>query len=207
MTDSTPWDIKRGAHHNCRTDIMTTTTTDTAETNSANYSSFAVVLHWAIFLCVIALFASAQYAETLPRPERGAVMDWHKTGGLIVLALAAIRIVWRLLAGAPELVPTSPITDKLAKASHGLLYLLLIALPLSGLAMTLSAGRGIALIGLPPLMEKSEQLSGAMHATHEIIFYVSLAIVAVHAVAALWHHYIRHDATLRRMVPWLRGRA
>jgi cytochrome b561 len=183
------------------------TTTDAATQRQSNYDGIAVALHWLIFLAVIALFASVQIAHRLPTPERIALMDWHKLGGLIVLTLAILRIVWRTARGAPELVPTSRGLDIAAKASHGLLYLLLIALPLSGLAMTLAAGRGITLLGIPPLMAKSDELAKLFHGAHETIFVVCLAMVAIHAAAALWHHYIRHDATLGRMVPWLRGKA
>jgi cytochrome b561 len=199
-------------------------TTDTSTSPRANYDGVAISLHWLVFLGVLALFASVQVIERLPRGDATRMMltDAHKLGGLIVLALVLLRILWRAIRGAPELVPTNPVTDFIAKASHGLLNLLMIAMPLSGLAMTAAAGRGIAALGIPsvldklnqvtalvglPLLEKSESLAKQLHEAHEMIFVAILALVLLHAVAALWHHYIRHDATLGRMVPWLRKQA
>jgi cytochrome b561 len=189
-------------------DTMTTTTLDSAAKRPSEYGAFAVTLHWVIFFAVIALFVLVKYAGSLDKtdPLRSAIMDWHKAIGVIVLGVAALRIVWQKVRGAPDLVPTTRVTDILAKASHGLLYLLLLALPASGLAMVLSAGRGVTLLGIPPLFAPSKELSGLFHSIHETIFVVTLAIVAIHALAALWHHYIRHDPTLGRMVPWLRGK-
>jgi cytochrome b561 len=187
-------------------DTMTTTTLDSAAKRPSEYGAFAVTLHWVIFLAVIALFVLVQYAHTLDKadPLRVTVMDWHKAIGVIVLGVAALRLIWQKVRGAPELVPTSRLTDILAKASHGLLYLLLLALPATGLAMVLSGGRGVTLLGIPPLFAPSKELSGIFHSVHETLFVITLAIVAIHFAAALWHHYIRHDATLGRMVPWLR---
>jgi len=187
---------------------MTTTSIEPADNRPGEYGAFAVSLHWVIFFAIIALFALVNYAGSLDKadPMRGAVMDWHKAIGVIVLGLAALRIVWQRVHGAPALVPTTRVTDILARISHGLLYLLLLALPITGLGMVLSAGRGITLLGIPPLMAPSKELAGLFHEAHEVIFVTSLAVVAIHIVAALWHHYIRHDPTLGRMVPWLRAK-
>jgi cytochrome b561 len=196
-------------------------TTDTSTSTPSTYDGFAIILHWLVFLGVLALFASVQVIERLPRGDatRMVLTDYHKIGGLVVLALVLLRILWRTVRGAPPLVPTTPVTDFIAKASHGLLNLLLLAMPLSGLAMTAAAGRGIAALGIPsvldklnqvtalvglPLLEKSESLAKQLHEAHGMIFLAILALVLIHAAAALWHHYIRHDATLGRMVPWLR---
>jgi cytochrome b561 len=185
---------------------MTTTTLDSADKPPSEYGALAVTLHWVIFFAVIALFVLVKYAGSLDKadPLRVELMDWHKALGVIVLGVAALRIIWQKVHGAPALVPTTRLTDILAKASHGLLYLLLLALPLSGLAMVLSAGRGVTLLGIPPLFAPSKELAGLFHSVHEVIFVASLAIVGIHIAAALWHHYIRRDPTLGRMVPWLR---
>ena len=74
------------------------------------------------------------------------------------------------------------------------------------LGMVLAAGRGVTLLGIPPLFEANKQLGGFLHEAHETIFVVTLAVVAIHVIGALWHQYVRHDSTLGRMVPWLRGK-
>ncbi|NVN86116.1 MAG: cytochrome b [Rhodopseudomonas sp.] len=188
---------------------MTTTNIETANKRPSEYGAFAVTLHWVIFFAIIALVALVNYAGSLDKtdPMRGTVMDWHKAIGVIVLGLAALRILWQRVHGAPDLVPTTRVTDVLARISHGLLYLLLLALPASGLAMVLTAGRGVTLLGIPPLMAPSKEWAGLAHNIHEVIFVTSVAVVGIHVIAALWHQYIRHDATLGRMVPWLRGKA
>jgi len=188
---------------------MTTTTIDSAGKHPSEYGAFAVTLHWVIFFAIIALFALVNYAENLDKadPLRGTVMDWHKAIGVTVLGLALLRIFWNKVHGAPDLVPTTRLTDVLARISHGLLYLLLLAVPATGLGMVLSAGRGVTLLGIPPLFEANRQLAGILHEAHETLFLVTAAVVAIHVIAALWHHYIRHDSTLGRMVPWLRGKA
>ncbi|WP_031335980.1 cytochrome b [Rhodopseudomonas sp. B29] len=187
---------------------MTTTALDSSDKRPSDYGAFAVSMHWVIFLGVVVLFGLVQYSHSLPEedPLRFAVMDWHKAVGTVVLALAAIRILWIRIHGAPDLVPSPRITEVIARISHGLLYLLLLALPLTGLGMTLFAGRGIKLLGIPPLLEANKQIAGFLHEAHEMIFVVSLAVVAIHVVGALWHQYFRHDATLGRMVPWLRAK-
>ncbi|KIZ33811.1 MULTISPECIES: cytochrome b [Rhodopseudomonas] len=188
---------------------MTTTTIDSAGKHPSEYGAFAVALHWVIFFAIIALFALVNYAGSLDKtdPMRGTAMDWHKAIGTVVLGLALLRIFWNKVHGAPDLVPTSRLTDVLARISHGLLYLLLLAVPATGLGMVLSAGRGVTLLGIPPLFAPNKSLAGLLHETHETLFWVTVALVGVHVVAALWHHYIRHDSTLGRMVPWLRGKA
>ncbi|KPG00186.1 cytochrome B [Rhodopseudomonas sp. AAP120] len=186
---------------------MTTTTLDSADKSPREYGALAVTIHWAIFFAVIALFASMNYAHGLDKadPLRRTLYDWHKAIGTIVLGVAVLRILWIKIHGAPELVPSPRVTEVLARISHGLLYLLLIAVPATGLGMSLFSGRGVDLLGIPPLA-KNEALAGALHAAHEPLFLATVAVVLIHIIGALWHQYFRHDATLGRMVPWLRAK-
>jgi cytochrome b561 len=188
-------------------DNMTTTAIDTADQRPSEYSGLSVAIHWLIFCGLIALFVSVNYAQSLDKtdPLRSTMMDWHKAIGVAVLCFAVLRLLWIRIKGAPALVPTTRVTDVLAHISHGLLYLLLLALPLTGLGMTLAAGRGVTLLGIPPVLtEANKPLAGLLHSAHEIIFVTTAALVCIHVAAALWHQYIRKDATLGRMVPWLR---
>ncbi|AVT81356.1 cytochrome b [Rhodopseudomonas palustris] len=186
---------------------MTTTTLDTADKRPAQYGALAVLIHWLIFFAVIALFASMQYAHGLEKtdPLRGTLYGWHKAIGTLVLGLGVVRILWIKIHGAPDLVPSPRITEVIARISHGLLYLLLLAVPITGLGMTLFSGRGVDLLGIPPLA-KNDAIAGALHAAHEPLFLLTAIVVLIHVIGALWHQYFRHDATLGRMVPWLRGK-
>lgn len=186
---------------------MTTTALDTADSRPSQYNGLSVAIHWLIFFAVIALFVSVNYAHSLEKtdPLRATMMDWHKAIGVTVLCIAAFRLLWIKVKGAPALVPTTRVTDVLAHISHGLLYLLLLALPLTGLGMTLASGRGVTLLGIPPVLaEANKPLAGMLHDAHEVIFLTTAALVVIHLFAALWHQYVRKDATLGRMVPWLR---
>ncbi|HEY0327463.1 MAG TPA: cytochrome b [Rhodopseudomonas sp.] len=182
------------------------TTIESSKT-SVGYDGVSVGLHWIIALFLVVLFVGGQFHEALPQAQRGVVMDWHKAGGVVVLALVLLRTLWRVTHPAPELIKTSPLLDTTAKAVHGLLYLLLIAMPVTGLAMVIAAGRGVTLLGIPPLMEKSPELAKAFSNAHGLIIDGILVLVFVHVVAALWHQYFRHDGTLARMAPWLRARS
>jgi len=187
---------------------MTSTTLDSTANRPSEYGGLAVAIHWLIFFAVIALFVAVKYAGSLDKtdPMRAMIMDWHKAIGTVVLGVGVLRILWIRIHGAPELVPSPRITEVIARISHGLLYLLLLALPASGLAMVLTAGRGVTLLGIPPVMAANKQLGGFFHEAHEMIFAATLAVVAIHIIGALWHQYGRHDSTLGRMVPWLRGK-
>ncbi|MGX7742567.1 cytochrome b [Rhodopseudomonas parapalustris] len=186
---------------------MTTTTLDSADKRPAEYGALAVLIHWLIFFAVIALFASMNYAHGLEKtdPLRGELYNWHKAIGTAVLGLGVLRILWVKIHGAPDLVPSPRITEVIARISHGLLYLLLLALPLTGLGMTLFSGRGVDLLGIPPIA-KNDAIAGVLHAAHGPLFLATVIVVFIHVVGALWHQYGRHDATLGRMVPWLRQR-
>lgn len=183
------------------------TTIESTGKAAVGYDGVSVALHWIIALFIVVLFVGGQFHEALPQAQRGMVMDWHKAGGVVVLALVLLRTLWRVTHPAPELIHTSRLLDITAKAVHGLLYLLLIAMPVTGLAMVIAAGRGVTLLGIPPLMEKSPELAKAFSNAHGVIINAILALVLLHVVAALWHQYFRHDGTLARMAPWLRGRS
>jgi cytochrome b561 len=205
------------------------TALSSADKGVAGYNSPAILLHWVIFLLVIGLFTSGQIAEgigeqikalqaTAADPaiaeqikglmaDRGQLMGIHKATGVIVFCLVALRLIARLAIGVPEPVATSPIVGLLAKAAHGLLYVALIVMPASGFLMSMYAGRGVDLLGIPPLFEKNVELAQQFGAIHGLTMNVILLLVLLHAAAALWHHYVQKDETLGRMVPWLRKSA
>ena len=187
---------------------MTTTTIASADKQPSEYGALAVTIHWVIFFAVIALFASMNYAQELDKadPLRRTFYDWHKAIGTLVLGLAVLRVLWIKIHGAPDLVPSPRFSKVIARISHGLLYLLLLALPATGLGMTLFSGRGIDLLGIPPLLEADKAVAGALHAAHGPLFLATVIVVFIHVVGALWHQYVRHDSTLGRMVPWLRAK-
>ena len=205
------------------------TTLSSADKGVAGYNAPAILLHWVIFLLVAGLITSGLIAEGLEEQikglqataadpavaaqikalmaDRGQLMGIHKATGVIVFALVALRLVARLVVGVPEPVASAPILGMLAKAAHGLLYAALIVMPVSGFLMSMYAGRGIDLLGIPPLFEKKIELAQQFGAIHGLTFNAIFILVLLHAAAALWHHYVQKDETLGRMVPWLRKNA
>ena len=149
----------------------------------------------------------------MPRsPKWFWVYTLHKSLGLTVLALVLVRIAWRLYAGAPPPVEGTPRWQaRLASLTHGAIYVLILAMPLSGWLYDSASGlrpfRWFGLAEVPTLSPPHEALADAMHETHELLFWVLIALVIGHAGAALYHHFVRRDATLARMLPrrWRAG--
>ena len=164
-------------------------------------------LHWLIVLLVLMLAVVGLSLDSLPKtPKYFWVYTMHKSVGITVLALVLARIGWRLYAGAPTPVAGTPAWQaRIAATTHALLYALLLAMPLSGWLYDSASGlrpfRWFGLALMPRLASPDEALADTAHAAHEWLFWVLVALVVVHASAALYHHAFRNDATLSRMLP------
>ena len=172
------------------------------------YGSLARFLHWAIVLLIVPQYFIAEAAEELPKGlERPQLMDWHKSLGLLVLLLALARIGWGLVnRGLPGPIG-NPWQRKAAAAGHGLLYLLVLAQPISGWAMSSAANFPVTLFGwfqFPALVAENQDLHEALEEVHETLFFLLLAVAVVHILAALYHHFVLKDSALRRMSPFSR---
>lgn len=166
------------------------------------YNSVARALHWVIAILVIANIAGGLLHD--PLEDIVSLMPTHKAMGLTVLALTLVRIGWRFTWTRPPLPPTvTPFQRKASSAVHGLLYLLLLVMPLSGWVMT-SAGKyplsWFGLFSIPKFdLTQDDPAYGISHEMHEILGWVMLALVAIHVAAALYHHFVVKDAVLRQM--------
>jgi len=175
------------------------------------WGSMSKSLHWLIALLILALGIVGLTMGELPKtPKYFWVYTLHKSIGITVLVLVALRLGWRLYAGAPEAVAGTPSwQERIASFTHWLLYALMFALPLSGWLYDSASGlRPFKLFGLvemPKLVAPSEQASQVSHAIHEWGFWALILLVLAHAGAALFHHIHQRDATLARMLPqgWL----
>jgi len=171
---------------------------------SDRWGSVSIALHWLTALLILGLATVGLIMTELPSsPFKMQVYALHKSFGLTVLALAAVRLLWRLLAGSSEGLPGPPQETMAAKAVHVALYALLFAMPLSGWLFNSAAGfplRWFGVVSLPKLFTGYnpglKQLAGEIHETG---FYILAALLLVHAGAALFHHYIKRDDTLKRM--------
>jgi cytochrome b561 len=184
---------------------------DTANPSAARYSRGAIALHWIIALLIVTNFGLAWVAEDLPDEQRYALIGNHKAIGIIVLLLTGLRIIWRLTHKAPPLVDTLKAWEAaLSKVTHALFYLLMLAIPLAGWGLSSAYGKGkpVSIFGLfnfPALPVASDKPTvGMFGELHEITTTIMLVLLALHVGAALKHHFIDKDGTVRRMVPWLK---
>lgn len=173
-----------------------------------NYGAVSKVFHWLSALLVIALLCIGLY---MTNAEKSAqlirIYDLHKSTGITVLALTALRVLWHFGSKRPPLAAMPQWERLAAKASHFFLYFALFAMPLSGWLMSSAHGRAVKVFGMGPLPD----LVGEDHAkaeffedVHEYLAWLLIAAILLHAAAALEHHFIDKDATLKRMLPFCR---
>lgn len=174
---------------------------DTSDT----YGAVSIVNHWLLAAVVIGLSATGvAVGEFLEGEVRSAVVAPHKAMGVIVLALLAWMLVWRLTQPSrPGAIAGTPPAEAFArKAMHAFLVAGTVVLSLSGVLMSLFKGRPIDVFGLftIPGQAKVDWLAGAAHEVHVIGGWLLIVAIAGHAAVALKHHLVDHDATFARMV-------
>ena len=170
------------------------------------WGGVSIALHWATALMIIGLVVVGLVMQELANsPTKIQVYGLHKSFGLTVLALTVLRLLWRLFAGAPQPVPGTPRWQRWASsATHGALYAVLLAMPLSGWLYNSASGfplKWFGLFALPKLSSYDAQVKAFALGAHETLFLVLAALLTLHALAALKHHYIDRDRTLVRMLP------
>jgi cytochrome b561 len=163
-------------------------------------------MHWATLLLMVAIYASIQLHEALPRgnPLRGPAEDWHIYLGLCLLPLAIYRFFTILKATIPPITPQPPAWQMLiTRLMKVYLYVLMIGMPIIGWVLLSAEGNAVRLfvIPLPPLAPESEGLAEIAAEAHELLGESGYIFIMVHALAALYHHYVVKDDTLKRMLP------
>ena len=176
--------------------------------NSATrYTATAIALHWLAALLIFTTFPLGVYVHEMAlSPLKLQLVSYHKWLGVTIFLLTVIRLAWRGIHVPPPLPETIPLwQQRAAHALHLLLYVLLLAIPLSGWLMSSAKGFPVVYLGLvqlPDLVGKDKALGELLTEVHEMLNFGLLVLVALHIAAALKHHFIEHDATLRRMLPW-----
>jgi cytochrome b561 len=176
-----------------------------SDTPAARYTMTAIVLHWALAVFIIGDYAWGWWMMEIPKSPPGVRADaynLHKSIGLCVLALMLFRLGWSITHRAPAL-PAMPAWQALAvKATHGLLYAVLIANPLAGFLGSFWSGYPIKWFGatLPALGSNSPALKDAMSTFHLATGWLLAALVALHVGAAIYHA-LRGDAIMQRILP------
>ncbi len=172
----------------------------------SGYSIVARLLHWATALVILGLTGLGWWMVDLSYYDawynRG--LDLHKSFGVIALVLGAAFILQKLLGQSPA--PLSSLTklERIgAKSAHGMLFVLMLLMPISGYLISTSSGDGIDVFGvftLPALLQIDKQTRDLAIDVHYWLAYIGLGIIAVHALAAIKHHIIDKDRTLMRML-------
>ncbi|MCB1537748.1 MAG: YceI family protein [Rhodospirillales bacterium] len=170
------------------------------------YGAVARILHWLIAALVVAMLLMGVVMEDLSGPTKFEVMSLHKATGITILALMLVRLGWRLINhGMPMQNPAHAKWERmLSTAVHWALYVLLIAMPLSGWILVDAANSTINWYGffpLPHIVGPDKELRHLMAETHETIATLIWITLGLHVAGALKHHFIDKDATMRRMLP------
>ncbi|TRZ91426.1 MAG: cytochrome b [Rhodocyclaceae bacterium] len=181
-------------------------------TVGTSYSVMAIALHWLIAIAIFGSFAVGLYMADLPlSPQKLKLYSWHKWAGVTIFLFVLVRLGWRLSHRPPEPPAGMPAWQgKVAGATHVLLYVLMIAIPLSGWLMSSAKGFQTVWFGvlpLPDLLAKNEGLGKLLEEVHELLNWSMAALVVAHLGAALKHHFMDRDDVLTRMLPFLRNPA
>jgi len=179
------------------------------ENTEDRYGAIAILFHWSMALLVIGLAALGLYMVTLPdvgfNTKKVTLVLYHKELGLLVFVLLATRLAWRVTHILPRLVERLPDWQKIAaRFVHLSFYALLFALPMTGCLMSSAAGIPVSFFGLfmlPDFAHRDYDLFQRYIAIHKWLGYVLILFIFVHAGAALRHHFVFKDDTLRRMLP------
>jgi len=193
--------------------------------DSSRYTKPAVILHWLIALVVIAMFALGWYMTDLPKEAakqtafdlfdlgiytwhlaeeaspRNFYFNLHKSIGITLLALIALRVLWRVTHRPPAMLASYKAWEKkLATGTHHLLYLLMVAMPVSGLVMAMSGKYGVKWFGIDLIAGlDNSMLRDVFKEAHEIIGFIFFTAIILHILGALKHKWIDKDGTMKRI--------
>lgn len=169
------------------------------------YGKVSILLHWITLALLVGVYACIELRELFPKGSdpREMLKTWHFMLGLTVFILVWARLVARLIGPTPAIVPPIPRWQHaIAVAVEIALYALMIAMPLLGWLVLSAEGDAIPFFGLelPALTAPNEPLAERAEEIHETIGTVGYFLIGLHAAAALFHHYVQRDNTLRRML-------
>lgn len=168
------------------------------------YGTVTKTFHWVIFLLVVTMLCVGFFLGSFSKEMRPIVMNVHKLTGLLILLLMTLRLFWSLINIKPILVFTSWWEKFLERTVHWLIYAAVIGMPLFGWIGSTAAGRAphLGALTLPiPFVDKNDALKEWAFHWHNIFAYLLVGLLTIHVGAAFFHHFIRQDNVLRRMVP------
>jgi cytochrome b561 len=180
--------------------------------NSADrYGVVPRSLHWITVILVLIVWALGMFEDALPKGGARAMgLFIHITAGLAILVALAVRVLWRVIDPPPPPEPTvfGAWGDRASRLVHYTLYALLIVVPVIGIAVQFARGEPLPVFGFTEIaspLTADRPLARSIKEVHEVLANALVILAALHAVAALIHHWVLHDRTLARMIPG-RGR-
>lgn len=171
---------------------------------STSYHPIAKTLHWLMSVLIIGLLALGLYMHELPlSPQKLELYSWHKWFGVTVFMLVWLRLAWRVAHPTPPpSAELSPLLKSISRIAHGLLYVLMIIIPLSGWLMSSAKGFQTVWFGvlpIPDLLSRDKELGDLLQEIHEGLNAALMLTLSGHVVAALYHHFVLKDDTLKRI--------
>lgn len=167
------------------------------------YNRLTRVFHWGMAPLIVGMLALGFLFEGIPKgPVKGSLMDLHKLVGTLLLVLTVARLAWVAATGHPASAPGQPAWQRLtARAAHAGLYVAMLGMAGSGfLASNFSRGVKFFGIALPQFGGLDPALGKTLMTFHMGFAWFLVGLLAAHVFAALWHQYVRRDATLERML-------
>ncbi|EPY02924.1 cytochrome b [Magnetospirillum fulvum] len=169
------------------------------------FDTVTMAFHWGMALVILALWGAGHViAAMLDGPQRSELIGLHKVMGVVILVLVLARLAWRFTHRPPRSLPGTPAFERLVSSLvHAALYALMLALPLVGILLSQSAGYSVTALGfeVPILVAKDPALHELFEFSHQSLGWVLALVLLAHIGAALRHHVVLKDATLRRMLP------
>ncbi|MGB8326254.1 MAG: YceI family protein [Steroidobacteraceae bacterium] len=173
---------------------------------TVRWGGITQLFHWGIVALVLTQFVLALSADGAAPARKLALLARHKSIGITILALAALRLLWRWMNPVPPLPPTlQPWERRLAHCTHIALYALLFAVPFAGWLMSSAKNYPVSwfgLVQLPNFVAPSASSFHYLNAMHHFLGYTLAGVAVVHLLGALKHHFIYRDTVLRRMLPF-----
>lgn len=168
------------------------------------FGLIAITIHWLMAVLIIGMLILGTYMVTLPIGiEKLKLYGWHKETGVLILALVSFRLFWRLINTNPHL--SMPLLERIAaRLAHWALYGLMFAMPMTGWLLSSAAGFSVSFFGLftlPDLVAPNKALASILGDAHYWLGNALIALLILHTLAALKHHFYDKDDILRRMFP------
>jgi cytochrome b561 len=183
-----------------------TATRIAAGDDGTNYDGVAISLHWATALLVVIQFGLAEIWDYFAKPTQDSMQALHMSFGVVLTLVILARLMWRLIPGHQISSLEIGWVRAASKSTHYLLYALLAAAVALGFAVQWSRGHPVSVFGLfdipGPFGRLDRPVRRELKEIHNYVAWAIISIAALHALAALYHHYVVKDRVLQRMLPW-----